>query len=146
LYQGQNIGHCQDNYVGIFGPFVQIIGVFLKNLYYVRSFLWLSSLSQNRPFFGEIILKIIPNNGIVSEWKVDENVCSYQCSAAMTGSPFLRAGLAERQASRVARWYILKPQIPLWVNFGGPWNGKCWYILWPFGIFHGRLVHFMAIR
>jgi hypothetical protein len=21
---------------------------------------------------------------------------------------------------RVARWYILKPKIPIWVNFGGP--------------------------
>jgi hypothetical protein len=23
----------------------------------------------------------------------------------------------------------------IWVNFGGPLNVKCWYILWPFGIF-----------
>jgi hypothetical protein len=22
--------------------------------------------------------------------------------------------------SRVARWYIFKPKIPIWVNFGGP--------------------------
>jgi hypothetical protein len=29
---------------------------------------------------------------------------------------------------RVARWYIMKPKIPLWVNFGGPQIGKCWYI------------------
>jgi hypothetical protein len=36
---------------------------------------------------------------------------------------------------RVARWYIFKPKIPTWVNFGGPWNGKGWYILWPFGIY-----------
>jgi hypothetical protein len=28
--------------------------------------------------------------------------------------------------SRVASWYILKPKIPIWVNFGGPWNGKGW--------------------
>jgi hypothetical protein len=25
--------------------------------------------------------------------------------------------------------FILKPKIPIWVNFGGPWNGKYWYIL-----------------
>jgi hypothetical protein len=31
--------------------------------------------------------------------------------------------------TRVARWFIFKPNIPIWVNFGGPWNGKCWYIL-----------------
>jgi hypothetical protein len=30
---------------------------------------------------------------------------------------------------RVARWYIFKPKIPIRVNFGGPWNGKGWYIL-----------------
>jgi hypothetical protein len=30
---------------------------------------------------------------------------------------------------RVARWYILKPKIPLWVNFGGPCNERCRYIL-----------------
>jgi hypothetical protein len=36
---------------------------------------------------------------------------------------------------RVARWYIFKPKIPLWVNFRGSWNGKGWYILWPFGIY-----------
>jgi hypothetical protein len=48
---------------------------------------------------------------------------------------------------RVARWYIFKPKIPLWVNYEGPWNWKkvgifygyleyitaIWYMLWPFG-------------
>jgi hypothetical protein len=37
--------------------------------------------------------------------------------------------------SRLARWYIFKPKIPMWVNFGGPYNKKCWYILWSIGIF-----------
>jgi hypothetical protein len=31
-------------------------------------------------------------------------------------------------------------KIPIWVNFGGPWNGKCWYILRPFDIFYVHLV------
>jgi hypothetical protein len=22
----------------------------------------------------------------------------------------------------VAKWFIFKPKIPIWVNFGGPWN------------------------
>jgi hypothetical protein len=30
-------------------------------------------------------------------------------------------------------------------NLGKCWNGKGLYILWPFGIYYGRLVHFMAI-
>jgi hypothetical protein len=42
-------------------------------------------------------------------------------------------------ARRVARWYIFKLKIPIWVNIGGPWNGKGWYILWPFGICYGHL-------
>jgi hypothetical protein len=44
--------------------------------------------------------------------------------------------------TRVARWYIFKPKISMWVNFGGPWNVNSWYILWPFEIYYG---HLMAI-
>jgi hypothetical protein len=29
---------------------------------------------------------------------------------------------------------IFIPKIPIWVYLRGPWNGKCWYVLWPFGI------------
>jgi hypothetical protein len=46
--------------------------------------------------------------------------------------------------ARVVRWYIFKPKIPIWVNFGGPWNEKGWYIH-SFGIHYGHLVYFMAI-
>jgi hypothetical protein len=35
--------------------------------------------------------------------------------------------------TRVARWYVFKPKIQIWVNYVGPGNGRCWYILWPFG-------------
>jgi hypothetical protein len=30
---------------------------------------------------------------------------------------------------RVARWFVFKPKIPIWINFGGPLNEKCLYIL-----------------
>jgi hypothetical protein len=33
---------------------------------------------------------------------------------------------------------FFKPKIQIWVNFGGPCSEKSWYILWPFGIFHGH--------
>jgi hypothetical protein len=46
---------------------------------------------------------------------------------------------------RVARWHIFEPKIPIWVNFGGSCNGRCWYILWPFDLFYSRLVYFAAI-
>jgi hypothetical protein len=40
-----------------------------------------------------------------------------------------------------ARWFTSKPKILIWVNFGGPWNRKCWYSLCPYGIFYGQLVY-----
>jgi hypothetical protein len=56
--------------------------------------------------------------------------------------------------TRVARWHILKPNIPIWQNFGGSCSGAVgilnghlvyftaiWYSLRPFGIFYGYLVH-----
>jgi hypothetical protein len=40
---------------------------------------------------------------------------------------------------RISQWFleakglpdgsISYQKIPIWVNFGGPWNGKRWYIL-----------------
>jgi hypothetical protein len=27
---------------------------------------------------------------------------------------------------------VFKPKVQIWFNFGGPWNEKSWYILWPF--------------
>jgi hypothetical protein len=47
--------------------------------------------------------------------------------------------------SRVARWYIFKPKIPIRVSFAGSCNRKCWYILWPFGPFSSHFVYFMAL-
>jgi hypothetical protein len=36
-------------------------------------------------------------------------------------------------------------KFPIWVNFGGPENGKCWYILGSLRIFYGHLVYLLAI-
>jgi hypothetical protein len=51
---------------------------------------------------------------------------------------------------RVARWFIFKPKIPIWVNFGRALAWKIliifltiWYILQTFGIFYDHLVHFV---
>jgi hypothetical protein len=53
----------------------------------------------------------------------------------------------EPLGTRAARWNIFKPKIQIWAYFGGPWNGKCWYILWQFWkilqlfrIYYGHLV------
>jgi hypothetical protein len=42
----------------------------------------------------------------------------------------------------VARFY--KPKIIIWINFRGACNGRCWNILWPFGIFYVHLVYSVA--
>jgi hypothetical protein len=44
-----------------------------------------------------------------------------------------------------ARWYISKPKITVWKIFVGSCNGRCWYILCPFGLFYINLAYFMAI-
>jgi hypothetical protein len=58
----------------------------------------------------------------------------------------------------VARWFILMPKIAIRVDFGGPWNGKCWYflydhlgnftaawyILWSSGTVCGHLIYFFT--
>jgi hypothetical protein len=46
---------------------------------------------------------------------------------------------------RVARWFVFKAKIQIWVNFGGSWNGRWWYILWTLGPFYGLLLYFMDI-
>jgi hypothetical protein len=57
---------------------------------------------------------------------------------------FPNTGLKTSRA-RVARGYFFKPKIQIGVKNGGPWNGKCWYILWSFGIFYSHLEYFTAI-
>jgi hypothetical protein len=54
--------------------------------------------------------------------------------------------------SRVARWYILKPKIPIWVKFWSVLQSKIlanfmaiWSTLLPFRKFYGNLVYFVVI-
>jgi hypothetical protein len=49
------------------------------------------------------------------------------------------------ELTRVTRWVTFKPKIPIWVNFWGFFNGRCWYILCPFGQFSDNLVHFVCM-
>jgi hypothetical protein len=46
---------------------------------------------------------------------------------------------------RVARWYIFKPKLPIWVNVVGSCNRRSLYILWPLSLFNGHLVYFVVI-
>jgi hypothetical protein len=40
---------------------------------------------------------------------------------------------------------IFSLKIAIWVNFGGPCYGSCWYILWSFGLFCDHLEYFVVI-
>jgi hypothetical protein len=68
-------------------------------------------------------------------------------------SPFFHLEQKIVISNMVARWFACKPKIQIWLNFGGPWNGKCCHNLspfgvpycnwafWPFGILSGRSVY-----
>jgi hypothetical protein len=47
---------------------------------------------------------------------------------------------------RVARWFLFRPKLLIWVYFGGPWNAKCCFILCPFGIFYSHLVYIFNVH
>jgi hypothetical protein len=53
--------------------------------------------------------------------------------------------ISVRVNNRVARWFVFKPKIQIWVNFGGSCNGRCWYILWTLSPFYSLLLYFMDI-
>jgi hypothetical protein len=47
--------------------------------------------------------------------------------------------------SRVARWYIFKPKIQIWVTFGVYCNERRGQFLRPFGLFYSHLVYYVVI-
>jgi hypothetical protein len=58
---------------------------------------------------------------------------------------FLSPELICTVLGRVARWFVFKPKIQIWVNFGGSCDGRWWYILWTLGPFYGLLLYFMDL-
>jgi hypothetical protein len=82
--------------------------------------------------FGRLLHELVRSHCFSLSWEWLKNL-----SRTNFGSASIRA--------RVARLYIFKPKIQIWVNFVGPLTGKCWYILWPIVIYFGHLVYFMAI-
>jgi hypothetical protein len=57
--------------------------------------------------------------------------------ASSKQKPILRPGLPDGIFSY--------PKIPIWVCYGGPLNGKIWYILWPLEKFYSSFVFFMSL-
>jgi hypothetical protein len=50
--------------------------------------------------------------------------------------------LTARQGCQMVYFHT---KIPICVNFGVPWIGRCWYMLWPSVIFYGRLGYSITI-
>jgi hypothetical protein len=57
----------------------------------------------------------------------------------------LKTQIGNAPIDRVARWFVFKPKIQIWVNYGGSCTGRCWYILWTLGPFYSLLLYFMDI-
>jgi hypothetical protein len=53
--------------------------------------------------------------------------------------------VSHESAARGCQMVNFQIKIPNWVKFGGQRSRKCYNILWPFGIYYGHLVYFMAI-
>jgi hypothetical protein len=51
----------------------------------------------------------------------------------------------KRSSEQGCQMIYFPTKIPILVKFGGSFNGKCWSILWPFGLFYSHLVYCMAI-
>jgi hypothetical protein len=54
---------------------------------------------------------------------VSDTYCSIVERSSCDAIKWIRTGLPD-----------FKTKIPVWENFGGPWNEKAGYNLWPFGI------------
>jgi hypothetical protein len=52
---------------------------------------------------------------------------------------------ALKVSDRVARWFLFRPKLPIWVCFGEPWSEECCYVLGPLGTFYSHNVYLMGI-
>jgi hypothetical protein len=68
-----------------------------------------------------------PRSDAKKEKKIFSKQFSRKFLAAKSGNDFCARKKADAcflLKTRVARWFIFKPKIPIWVSFWGPWNGK----------------------
>jgi hypothetical protein len=54
----------------------------------------------------------------------------------------VRAGVGPAQGCQMV---CFQTKNKIWEKISGPQIGKCWYSLWPFGIYYGHLVYFVSI-
>jgi hypothetical protein len=99
-------------------------------------------LRQKRQFFRWIFRRKYFKNLNISPRMPDRRMELILCLPMYFASNWrnkktqkLLASRYRRPTSRVARWFVFKTKIQMWVNFGGSCNRRWWYILWTLGPF-----------
>jgi hypothetical protein len=83
---------------------------------------------------------IVSNNvsqNILDRFVIKRNICDYSSASVSEWwkkriPTFLDSSFSLDKIdvlNRVARWFVFKPKIPIWVNFGGFCHGKSWSIV-----------------
>jgi hypothetical protein len=111
---------------GLLGCFGILMGTFSPFWYVLSRKIWQSCYALRVESTYDSIITVLRR---VIEWK--------KLTALPITLAWFDASTFESPI-RVARWYILKPKIPIWVNFWRSCNGFCWNIL-------GHLIYFTAI-
>jgi hypothetical protein len=101
---------------------------------------------KKRKKFKKIYFTLVQNNSrqtlvcsIVPPdcWQMQMTISSWdEYPRREKKSDCIRAALL---SCRGCQMVYFQTKIPIWVIFWGPLIRKCWYILWPFGIFLGHL-------
>jgi hypothetical protein len=79
-----------------------------------------------------------------SSHPVDETELAWRCQKSGAFSENLPTRPVPKTPAvvdSVARWYIFKQKIQIWVNFRRHCNGGCWYFLWPCCLLFGKMVY-----
>jgi hypothetical protein len=72
----------------------------------------------------------------------NSNVGVTPCRATPRGHIRTDPKCVSRGVTRVARWFVFKPKIPIWVKFRRSSYEKSWHILWQFRLFYGHWKYF----
>jgi hypothetical protein len=82
-----------------------------------------------------IIFIVLPNYLCTSKWTLIRSIMRWNMLYVHVWAShgFVLSGCKRLR-------YIFVTKIPIWINFGGSCNGRCWYILRSFGIFFPVLV------
>jgi hypothetical protein len=127
------------NYYGKSSPKLVYIYI-LKNLPKVNTRQKETKFAQS----GHPACKPVPGCHQVKQLRMEFFCMKRKISDIRKKMIFPRFSPARSVWTRVARLHVFKQKIQIWVNFGGSCNGRCCYVLSPFGVLYGHLPYFMS--